>query len=101
MKQYDWLVGMTIKKYKIKFNRKYLKNIEKVPKKSRHQIVESIRNLAIDPRPNGCKKLKGSKDPLYRIRCGDYRVVYTIRDDILVVLIIEVGPRSSIYRQTI
>jgi mRNA interferase RelE/StbE len=87
-------------KYKVQFNKRYLKDLEKIPKKDREQIRESVLSLGDDPRPDGCKKLKGSKELLYRIRCGDYRVVYTIRDDVLLVLVIEVGHRKDIYRST-
>ncbi|MGA0557011.1 type II toxin-antitoxin system RelE family toxin [Larkinella sp. VNQ87] len=57
--------------------------------------MEAIKALADNPRPFGCKKLKGRKG--YRIRVGDYRVVYEINDGILVVLIIDVGHRREIY----
>ncbi|CRX39587.1 type II toxin-antitoxin system RelE family toxin [Estrella lausannensis] len=85
-------------KYNILFNKNYIKDLEKIPKKDREYIRESVLSLAKNPRPDGCKKLKGSKDPLYRIRCGDYRVVYEIRDNTLVILVIDVGHRKDIYR---
>ena len=83
--------------YRIEFNKKYLKDLEKIPSKMQKQISEKIRDLAFNPRPKGCKKLQGSHD-LYRIRCGDYRVVYTIHDGVLLILIVEVGHRREIYR---
>lgn len=89
---------MMLNKYRIQVNQRYLQDLEKIPKKDREQIRESVLALANDPRPNGYKKLKGSKESLYRIRCGNYRVVYTIKDDILLVLVIEVGHRREIYR---
>lgn len=85
-------------KYTIKFNRRYLKDLEKIPNKDRTQIRSDILFLADDPRPKNCKKLKGFKEDTYRIRCGNYRVVYSIRDDILLVLIVEVGHRKDVYR---
>ncbi|MBE9010662.1 type II toxin-antitoxin system RelE/ParE family toxin [Pseudanabaenaceae cyanobacterium LEGE 13415] len=61
-------------------------------------IVEKVEALADDPRPDGCKKLKGEKD-LYRIRVlKSYRVVYEIQDKQLVVTVIKVGHRRNIYR---
>lgn len=88
-----------MKKYKISFNKRYLKDLIKIPKNSQKQIIETIAQLAFEPRPDGCKKLQGSADiPLYRVRCGDYRIVYTIEDAILLILIIEVGHRRDIYR---
>jgi mRNA interferase RelE/StbE len=85
-------------KYKIQFNKNYLKDLEKIPKKDQGKIRESVLALTDNPHPDGSKKLKGSKEPLYRIRCGDYRVIYTIRNDLLLVLVIEVGHRRDIYR---
>jgi len=57
-----------------------------------------IDGLRVNPRPNGSKKLN-KEDPLYRIRVGDYRVVYQIQDKILLVLILKVGHRRDIYRR--
>ena len=53
--------------------------------------------LAKEPRPKGVKKLSGADD-LYRIRVGDYRVVYQIRDDRLIVLVVRIGHRKDVYR---
>jgi mRNA interferase RelE/StbE len=57
----------------------------------------AIRSLADDPRPPGCKRLSGH-DALYRIRVGDWRIIYAIEDDKLIVLIVEIGPRGRVYR---
>jgi mRNA interferase RelE/StbE len=86
-------------KYKIQFNKEHIKDLLKIPLKAQNQIRKEISELAFNPRPEGCKKLHGpDKCPLYRIRCGDYRIVYTIKDKALLVLIIEVGHRREIYR---
>ena len=74
------------------------KSLIKIPKKNRLQICEKIDSLTNDPRPSGCKKLQSSKVPLYRIRAGDYRIIYTINDSRLLILIVEVGHRKEIYR---
>ncbi len=58
----------------------------------------ALDSLAKNPRPPGCVKLQGGDD-LYRVRVGDYRVVYTIQDTVLVVLVVEAGHRRDIYRQ--
>ena len=60
------------------------------------RIEAALRGLATDPRPPGCKKLTGR--PGWRIRIGRYRVVYEIRDDRLLVLVVAVGHRKEIYR---
>ena len=86
-------------KYRIEFNKKYLKDLEKICLRDRKQIREKVLELAFNPRPDGCKKLQGfNKAPLYRIRCGDYRIIYEINDSVLLVLVIEVGHRREIYR---
>ena len=61
------------------------------------QIGERIDALKADPRPLGSQKLKG-QDNLHRIRSGDYRIIYAIRDDQLLVLVVRIGDRKDIYR---
>ena len=86
-------------KYKLKYDKRYVKDLEKIPRQFRESIREKVGSLSINPRPDGCIKLSGSKKiPLYRIRCGDYRIIYTIQDEILVVVFIELGHRKEIYR---
>jgi mRNA interferase RelE/StbE len=81
------------------YEKKYVKELEKIPEQFRQSIRDKVNGLSDNPRPEGSIKLKGSKDtPLYRIRCGDYRIVYEIKDNVLIVLIIEVGHRKDIYR---
>jgi mRNA interferase RelE/StbE len=58
--------------------------------------VERIRSLADDPRPPGCQKLSGSEK--YRVRQGSYRIVYTIKDDRLIILVIRIAHRRAVYR---
>ena len=57
----------------------------------------AIDNLSIEPRPSGCKKLKGSLERLWRIRIGDYRVIYSIEDKIEVLDIRRVRHRKDVY----
>jgi len=84
--------------YRVLIKPSAAKEIEAVGQKDdRQQIVTRIRSLARDPRPFGSEKLSGRGD-LYRIRVGRYRVVYTVGDDELVVLIIRVGHRKNVYR---
>lgn len=84
-------------KYSIEFSKKYVKDLEKIPKIYRENITEKVAALSSDPRPDGCKKLRGQM-PLYRLRCGDYRIVYAINDNVLLILVLEVGHRREIYR---
>lgn len=63
------------------------------------RIDDAIRGLAVDPRPTGCKKLEGRQfQNLYRIRVGDWRILYAIEDDRLIILILEVVRRDQAYR---
>jgi mRNA interferase RelE/StbE len=84
--------------YRVLIKPSAAKEIEAVDqKKHRQRIVASILALANDPRPIGCEKLAGQSDR-YRIRVGRYRVVYSIADDELVVLIVRVADRKDVYR---
>ena len=73
------------------------KELEAIPrKKERQRIVERIRGLAEDPRPPGSQKLSGRDR--YRVRQGVYRIVYSIEDNRLVVVVVKVGQRKDDYR---
>ena len=66
--------------------------------KLRGRLVLAIEGLSLNPRPSGVKKLKGFEQR-YRVRVGDYRIVYEVRDRILLVLVLDVGDRKEIYRR--
>jgi mRNA interferase RelE/StbE len=72
------------------------KQIQKLDKKFIPVIKLAISSLADNPRPYGYKKLKGEN--AYRIRVGDYRVIYEIEDSRIIVIIVSVGHRKDIYR---
>ncbi|MET3922932.1 mRNA interferase RelE/StbE [Arthrobacter sp. UYEF20] len=69
----------------------------KLDKPVARRVIQAIDALSVDPRPSGVRALVGYPN-LWRIRVGDYRVVYTIRDTELVVLTLRVAHRSSVYR---
>ncbi len=74
-----------------------MKEIEAAPrKKDRQRVVKRIEQLGDDPRPVGCQKLSG-KDR-YRVRQGQYRIVYGVEDDRLIVYVVKVGHRNDVYR---
>lgn len=85
------------KRYRVVFEKKYAKDLKHIHPSYRKAILEAATSLGDNPRPEGCTKLKGSVN-LYRIRCGDYRIIYTIQDDLLIVLVIELGHRKDIYK---
>ncbi|MEW6061076.1 MAG: type II toxin-antitoxin system RelE/ParE family toxin [Bacteroidota bacterium] len=82
--------------YRIEILKQADKNLRSLPIDYRHTISQAIQNLSTNPRPDGCKKLKDTE--FYRIRIGPYRVIYTIHDDILLVVILRIGHRKDIYR---
>jgi mRNA interferase RelE/StbE len=84
-------------KYKVLFERKYAKDLKHIHPTYRKAIHSAILSLGDNPRPDGYIKLKGN-DNLYRIRVGLYRIIYTIQDDKLIVLVVEIGDRKEVYK---
>jgi mRNA interferase RelE/StbE len=72
-------------------------SLAKIPQPHRQRIRKKIDRLAENPRPRGVEKLAGG-DEFYRIRVGDYRVIYQIHDDVLLVLVVRIGGRGDVYR---
>ena len=85
--------------YTIEIAEKLEKRLNKLPKKDKERILEKIDSLSQNPRPEDYKKLQGNQKPqLYRVRSGDYRIIYTIQDSALVILVVDLGHRKEIYR---
>ena len=82
--------------YTIHFEKAAIRVLKKLPPDVSEQLRRVIEPLASQPRPPGCLKLKGSSN-LWRIRSGDYRIIYQIQDARLIVLIVDVGHRRDIY----
>ena len=82
-------------RYELVFKRSVSKDLRAVPNKDVRRILNRIDNLRNDPRPDGCEKLSGQER--YRIRQGNYRIIYGIEDDRLMVIVIKVGHRRAIY----
>jgi mRNA interferase RelE/StbE len=82
--------------YKVEFKVTFQKDLRVIPKIDRKKILQRIDSLAINPRPPGCEKLTSQNK--YRVRQGDYRILYTIDDDELKVRVMKVGHRKDIYR---
>lgn len=83
--------------YSVLITRSASKELERVPTKDRQRIVEKIRLLADNPRPAGCEKLTG--EDKYRLRQGDYRILYEIVDDELIVTVVRIGNRREVYKR--
>lgn len=82
--------------WRVEISRRAEKSLDSLPEKLSKRILAKAHALGDDPRPPGCVKLTGMA--LWRIRVGDYRVIYEIRDDVLLVLVIEIGHRREVYR---
>ncbi len=83
--------------YKIVIENKALAELARMPKKIQRQIGDKIDRLATNPHPPGSEILQHEKS-LYRIRSGDYRIVYQIREKQVLVLVVRIGHRKDIYR---
>jgi len=83
--------------YEIQIKRTAAKRLAKIDGVQRWRIESAIGALASDPRPPGCRPLVGVD--AFRIRIGDYRVVYTITDEIRIVSVLSIGHRRDIYRE--
>ncbi|WP_174481792.1 type II toxin-antitoxin system RelE family toxin [methanotrophic endosymbiont of Bathymodiolus puteoserpentis (Logatchev)] len=83
--------------YKVELKKSAEKSLLKLPKPVIAKVIYLLQGLVHEPRPNGCKKLTGSTNT-YRIRTGDYRVVYSIFDDVLTIDVIKIGHRKEIYK---
>ena len=75
------------------------RQMKKLDARTNERLDEPIRELAVDPYPNGVSKLKSRKGNVFRIRVGNYRVVYTVDDQSKIVKIESVAPRSKPYRK--
>jgi mRNA interferase RelE/StbE len=86
-----------VARYSVRLKASAAREIEQIePKKVRRQVVNRIGALSEDPRPPGCEKLSGQSNR-YRVRQGAYRIVYAVEDDVLVVFVVKVGHRSTVY----
>lgn len=83
--------------YRIEFKPSAGKALAALPKPTQKRLLGRIEGLKDNPTPEGSKKLKGLED-LYRIRIGDYRVVYEVQGDVLLVLVVRIGHRRDVYR---
>ena len=84
--------------YRIEVNKSARKEIAALPKREQRRVVSAIEALSDDPRPEGVRKLTGTEDA-YRLRVGDYRIVYQIADNVLTVFVVRVGHRKDVYRR--
>jgi len=84
--------------YQVLISKTARKQLQELPKAIANNISQKIDTLSKDPRPEGCKKLQGSQDD-YRVRVGDYRIVYRIENKMLIVEVIRIGHRKDVYKR--
>ncbi|MGK2859784.1 MAG: type II toxin-antitoxin system RelE family toxin [Thermoanaerobaculia bacterium] len=84
--------------YSVRISASAAKELEALgSKKDRQRIISRIRALADDPRPPGSEKLSGTRER-YRVRQGNYRILYEIQDDVLLIVVVKLGHRRDVYR---
>ena len=84
-------------KYSIIYKRSAAEELLQLPATVAFKVRAAINKLSENPRPQGCKKLKGSNSD-YRIRLGNYRIIYSIADNVLIVTVIKIAHRKDVYR---
>ncbi len=85
------------KKYQIIFDKPLQKFLKNIPLPDQEKIVSKTKELALNPRPRGVTKLKEHSDE-YRIRSGNYRIVYRIEDRKLIILVLKIAHRKEVYK---
>ena len=78
-------------RYRLLFKKSVAKDLRAIPKKDVQRILKRIKALADAPRPNGCEKLTDQER--YRIRQGSYRVIYEVKDDVLIIIVVKLVHR--------
>ena len=85
-------------RYRVEIARGAVKSLAGLPRKEQHRIRAAIDLLAEEPRPPNCVALAG-EESVYRVRVGDYRILYEVVDARLIVHVIRIGHRRDIYRR--
>jgi len=83
--------------YSIEIERKALDFLKSLPVKHKRQVSKKIESLRTNPYPPGSRQIKG-QEAFWRIRSGDYRIAYTVRESRLLVLVVHIGDRKDFYR---
>jgi mRNA interferase RelE/StbE len=83
--------------YRIEVSAMAERQIKRLGKKDKRRVADAIGQLAVDPRPRGCRKVRGYED-IYRVRTGVLRIIYSVEDRRLFILVLKVGHGKPIYR---
>jgi len=93
--------GIDRPRYEVEFLPGASRQLEKLPITGRNQVAVAIDGLSEEPRPDGAKLLSGtSSERIWRLAVGDYRVLYQVKDSVLLVLIVRVADRREVYNPT-
>lgn len=84
--------------HQVNFTKLAEAQLASIPKVDMQKIAKRIEKLSLDPFPVKCEKLSGLDEPIYRVRQGDYRILYSVFEDSLIVLIVKIGHRKEVYR---
>jgi len=84
-------------KYKIVFRKSVVRDMRGIPSRDLRRILKTIDSLSEDPRPAGAERL--SAQERYRVRQGNYRIIYEINDSEVIVIVVKVGHRKDVYRR--
>ena len=85
--------------YKLEFSNEAKKYLKKLDKPTARRILEAVESIKVAPRQHSSiKKMQGYDAEVYRLRVGNYRIIYEIIDDKLIIVIVRVGPRGDIYK---
>ena len=84
-------------RYRVELRPKARSYLRRLPVNTQRQIIQHLEALERGPRPTWCKQLSGDLKGRWSFRVGDYRVVYRIEDDVLLVLVLRIGPRGRVY----
>lgn len=83
--------------YRVEVSATAEKQIRRLEREDQLRVLRAVRDLGVDPRPRGCRKLRGWED-VFRIRVGTFRILYSVEDERVLVIILKVGRRKDIYR---
>jgi mRNA interferase RelE/StbE len=84
--------------FRIEFTKSAAKALAAIPRKEQKRIARKIESLAEDPPAPAKTKIKGD-NPFHRVRVGDYRIIYEIQNELLLILILKIGHRKEVYRR--
>ena len=90
-------MGSEPRRYQVSLKPSAERELAGLPKKDQKKVARKIQELARNPRPHRVEKIQGGED-LYRVRAGDYRIIYQVEDKVLVVLVVTIGHRGDVYR---